>query len=1115
MQWIDALERDRNTANCAGNLAALEAFTKEISATIGGKYGVSTRKATPEEQAALIYSIALTRHKFYGKRNMLSEMYEEREVSGLATHHKNHLAAVLGIDTMVAKALNDENFAEQWARVKSATPAAALFIASVKEYAGVNEKASVITTLQEPLTTFLRTNHATISLANEVFNRFNPSILRFCVAPYCGCTIMDLLENQFPDRILMNRYPLQRSGSNKYVVDVVEKDDPSAAERIICTLKETKDGTFHIEQALSFKFKFASMVSRSGFYIFEKPEGGFGIGSNECSSEGSYQQIASEYKPLHPAIVEWEKAYISNGDMIIAKAKGCYWVWSSYFGWVQKLLDWSPLRSGEDVFNRVKAALEQKFGITASEDIELKSEHSDSFIFSTIAVLKSRIGIQKLVWVQQKSDQPVEVRCIGDAEAGTFFFLDEDIASWTSIDGHNHHHGSIVLWRGTDGKINLQRIKIDDSGRYLDPFYPEDIAGDWVMFWQKDRRLELRSKKSDSSIFEHWLYNYSAQDWRKLSDDEREYSADEHHKHIQAKYPDAGLGKCVVDKVTGEFYVLLRDPLNIEQERLVRLTKNPGVPTYTEKTLTVAQADSISLCEPFIQYRGMDGKLYAGMSSVYGFHHHTIPPYPPTITDWDEIEFNKAKRILFAKAVTGYGRNAQYWTLRDTGAWHLLHESLQSGKYLGIYRTDLHKTESVYKFSYSDIGLTLEILNPDTLNFEPTNVTNISTSITRKGRIFSSKDPRIILAVENYKDGVTSWTFCPEANSAQSQYEKIKAKLFQKWKAEAKPFADAPLSVNDLILDDDAQIYGICFSFYQNQMLRGRAKLFEENVFVEWDLPIDEADFSLHPLLQSKSVNVEGHDVPYYYVPPVGVPNGKSVVLMEGGPWSHSEGNYADIIDYYTKHGWSVIIPQESLRTGYGWKHFSKGLGEMGRGNLHQLLHIFYDAQVKGFIPDLNKVSLYGTSYGGFVATSFGLRWEELHAEAGLEKRFNFQAIIADGALLDGILLRPHFLEALVPDDALANAEEYIKRVMPIHRVDMPLSTRLSLVHGKTDVRCSAVHTRIFLKGLKRTGKDVSLFWHTGGHNSPEHKRYPEFIMALMEGALTAQLEREIGLTKE
>ncbi len=176
MQWIDVLETERNKADCIGNFQAFKAFSKEISATIGGKYGISSRRATPEEAMALSYSITRTRHKFCGKRNMLTDFYGAGEVGGLESHHKGHLAAVLGIDTMVTKAMDDEDFADQWSAVKPNTPAAESFINAVKASAQLQEKGSLVAALEQSLMSFLRTRQEVIATAKEVFDVFAPKL---------------------------------------------------------------------------------------------------------------------------------------------------------------------------------------------------------------------------------------------------------------------------------------------------------------------------------------------------------------------------------------------------------------------------------------------------------------------------------------------------------------------------------------------------------------------------------------------------------------------------------------------------------------------------------------------------------------------------------------------------------------------------------------------------------------------------------------------------------------------------------------------------------------------------------------------------------------------------
>lgn len=385
-------------------------------------------------------------------------------------------------------------------------------------------------------------------------------------------------------------------------------------------------------------------------------------------------------------------------------------------------------------------------------------------------------------------------------------------------------------------------------------------------------------------------------------------------------------------------------------------------------------------------------------------------------------------------------------------------------------------------------------------------------------RIIFSKTGSAIIALRDYEEGNYVWRF-PESNNRnpeginpslaihedrQREYEELVKKLFDKLE-EYPAYAGRKFSILPPDIDENGHIINLCFEFFENTISRINNRINLKD-------SIDESAFShghrFHPPLQEHWVS--DHGIPYFYVPAEGVLNCKTIILMHGGPEGPYEGDFSKIIKIFTQDGWAVIIPQESNRTGHGWEHFSKGFGEVGGKNLHQLLHVFQDAVSKSFIIDMNQIHLYGHSYGGFVATSFALRWNELHAGAGLAREFNLRSIIADAAFLDLALQDKRFCRAAYV--GAENPVEFNQKYMPLHTIDSPLSALLTLIQGTCDVRCSAETTRQFSTALNAKGYAHKLLWHIGGH-SLKHDLYPAFLLAHMNGASTSEIEKDLFLS--
>jgi dipeptidyl aminopeptidase/acylaminoacyl peptidase len=104
-----------------------------------------------------------------------------------------------------------------------------------------------------------------------------------------------------------------------------------------------------------------------------------------------------------------------------------------------------------------------------------------------------------------------------------------------------------------------------------------------------------------------------------------------------------------------------------------------------------------------------------------------------------------------------------------------------------------------------------------------------------------------------------------------------------------------------------------------------------------------------------------------------------TIVLVHGGPTSHSEDRFNAQIQYLVSRGFSVLTPNYRGSTGFGLE-FQESIKEYGWGGREQVdIRCGIEALMRAGIAEPGRVGVTGTSYGGYSAW-----WAITHLEPDL-----------------------------------------------------------------------------------------------------------------------------------
>ena len=248
---------------------------------------------------------------------------------------------------------------------------------------------------------------------------------------------------------------------------------------------------------------------------------------------------------------------------------------------------------------------------------------------------------------------------------------------------------------------------------------------------------------------------------------------------------------------------------------------------------------------------------------------------------------------------------------------------------------------------------------------------------------------------------------------------------------------------------------------------------------------LGEYSFRKHKdtLVQTKPARITARDglsLPAFLSLPKGVDGpAPLVVLVHGGPASHTIWEYNDEVQFLANRGYGVLSVNYRGSTGYGRKFQQAGYGEYGEKVQDDIIDAAKWAIAEG-IADKKAMAVMGASFGGYSAARIMTR------NPGF-----FKVAIVEHAVLDlpyqmknnpfsWGLDKGNFTKYF-GDIKDAEIQEKLRNQSPITHVEN-LQGPLLLIAGKRDRIVGFEQTEEFVRAAKVAGKEIKVhyFEHAG-----------------------------------
>ncbi len=213
-------------------------------------------------------------------------------------------------------------------------------------------------------------------------------------------------------------------------------------------------------------------------------------------------------------------------------------------------------------------------------------------------------------------------------------------------------------------------------------------------------------------------------------------------------------------------------------------------------------------------------------------------------------------------------------------------------------------------------------------------------------------------------------------------------------------------------------------------------------------------------------------------------PEDPLIVHVHGGPTSSSTVDFIDYSTVYMGHGFSVFMPNYRGSTGFGREFAESNIGDMGGGDLEDILSGVEHLKKSGKIIT-DRIFITGGSYGGYITNLAVTRTDIFSAAAGLFGMSDWTSFHGTTGIATW--------DTLYYKKSVYDKDPPHLKYDPLRFVDK-INTPLLLIHGVSDPVVPVGQSHELQRALKEKGKPVRLLlFPREGHGFRE--RYHRIMM--------------------